>query len=160
MKFVILESVSKENLIRLQKKVVCNVTELFAPSNIVGSYKGWLGSTEEEYFSIVFVNGILTISLEEREMCLGWRSLSYAIIDTVADAYSGKASVAKNILVQEYDLHLYLKDLNEIKFKDVMKTLKWKLKSKKVKVDEHFLNDSLLISDNKDNLLTFPEIVI
>ena len=144
MKFEVFDHVTKEQLDMLQNKKVCNVTEMIMPS-IAGSYKGWCGSTEDAYFSIVFVRGIMTVSLEEREMCLGWNPINFAAIDVLADAGKGKATEAKNAIIDEYTTRLYLDDVSLIKFSDVMKPLKWKMKSRSVKVEDHFMNDPLTI---------------
>jgi hypothetical protein len=160
MDFVILKTVTDELRKRIEKKKVCNVVEYILLSH-AGPYKGWLGSVEDEYFSITFVKGIVSISLDEREMRLGWTINNYGMVE-----HLHKILVSKNIkfetiqkLADAYNLIGADHDTMNITFHDVMKVFNWKFKSRKVKVEEHFLNDSSLIHV-PSKPLTYPEIVI
>jgi hypothetical protein len=141
MKFEILETVTADQKKKLQDKKVCDVTEMVLPS-IIGYYKGWIGSTEEEYFSIVFVKGIITVSLEEREFRLGREPINYSVVDSLHESLIGPITAAKKTTVDLYNTKLYLDDVKLLTFKDVMKSLKWKLDTG-VEVEEHYLSEQL-----------------
>ena len=139
MKFRILNSITEEFKKSIENKKVCDVVE-FRLSSPDGIYKGWMGSVEDAYFSTTFVKGIISISISEREMCLGWVCTSYAVIDKLYDVLSGKITLNTEYFIDEYNSKNYLNDVQSITFKDVMKVYKWKFKSRKVKVEQHFLN--------------------
>lgn len=141
MKFKILETVTTDVKKRIEGKKVCDVVEYTVPS-LVGPYKGWIGSVEDEYFSVALVKGIVSVSLEEREMKLGWNIIRYAIVEhlhTILTSKKFNTKVRKQ-LIEAYNDIGSDKDIELITFKDVMTLLKWKFKSRKVKVDEYFLN--------------------
>ena len=96
----------------------------------------WIGSTEEEYFSVSFVKGVLGISLEEREMLLGKNPINYAMVSELMNKLSKvKNNREKSLdVARKYNKVGYIKDLEEIGFEDVMKVLKWKKFSPKIKV--------------------------
>jgi hypothetical protein len=118
-----------------------------------------MGSTEDAYFSIIFTHGVLCVAFEEREMCLGWNSINYAVVDSIADSFTYPPSAAKDLIVRQYDQKFAVEDVETIQFKDVMKSLKWKYKSKKVKLEEHFLTLPTVLLP-KEEPLTIPQIVI
>ena len=89
MKFVILEKVTKDTRARIENKVVCDVIE-HTFSTPIGTFKGWRGSVEEAYFSVTFVKGVISLSMSEREMCVGWELISYAIIESVNEIITKK----------------------------------------------------------------------
>lgn len=149
MKLRLFDSVTDSQLKRLQNKKICDVTEIVVASS-VGYYKGWTGSTEEKWFSIVFVKGVLTVSVEEREMYLGKFPINLALSDTLEEMLSPPVTATKNMMVDMYNSSLYLEDLRKITFKDIMKLLKWKFLNRNVKVQEHFLSESL--TNTKDML--------
>jgi hypothetical protein len=135
-KLQILTSVSKEDVERIQNKKVLDITEFDEYSSIVfGYYKYWMGSTEEHYFSICYIKGLLSISLEEREMFLGKFPINYAIATELIDAMSDVKNdqQAAFDVADKYNLNGYLKTYKEIKVEDVLEVLKWE-KSENVKV--------------------------
>lgn len=139
-KLKILKTTPKEQIERVQNKVVEDVTE-YNGVNDMGKYKLWTGSTEMEYFNIIFVRGVLTISLEEREMLLGGNSVIYyamtqMLIDVLSKVKNNNISVEAKEACERYHLNEYVGELNDVDFKAVRKILKWKMKSKKVKVNE------------------------
>ncbi len=131
----------EEDRKRIFNKKVCGVVEFILPSDL-GYYKGWIGSTENEYFSIAFVKGVLSVSLEEREMQVGWNISNVAMVTHLHKLITTQkmdiSAISK--MVNTYNLDGCDDDVKAIKFTDVMTVLKWKFASRKVKVDEHFLN--------------------
>lgn len=141
MKFTLLTLFRDEEKKRIQGKKVCDVVEFVIPSDL-GYYKGWIGSTENEFFNIALVKGVLSISLEEREMCVGWKITNVAMITHLHKLITSTKINAVDIakILDTYNHKDCDADVKDVKFSDVMKVLKWKFKSRKVKVDEHFLN--------------------
>jgi hypothetical protein len=141
MKFTLLTAFKDEDRKRIQNKKVCDVVEFIVPSDL-GYYKGWIGSTENEYFSVAFVKGVLSVSLEEREMRVGWDITNVAMVSYLHDLLTTKKMDVSTInhIVDVYNKESCENDIKSVKFTDIMKVLDWKFKSRKVKVDIHFLN--------------------
>jgi hypothetical protein len=132
-----------EEAIKFQNRVVENVLMVHAMNPAYGKIKQWRGATEEEYFIIMFVQGVLVISLSEREMLLGSNITRYAMTDFLSGALktfeksdlAGITSVASS-----YNQHVFPLDEKEITFDDVMTAFKW-VAAPKMKVDEDWLSD-------------------
>lgn len=131
-KFTILDSVPKEELQRIQNQKVMDVEE-YNETGILGDYKAWRGSTETSFFFIVFMKGVVTVIIEEREMLIGTRITTYATLTKLVKM-ANKPDSAE--WFAKYNVSEYKDDLNALKFEDVMTALKWKFHSKKVKVKE------------------------
>ncbi len=110
-----------------QNRVVCDVTE-YKINTPVGPASSWRGSVAEEYFSITFLKGILTISLVERECQLGHNVVNYAISEALSQALSVAGSNATMITEahHNYSLKQCPKEQKEISFTDVMVVLGWR----------------------------------
>lgn len=122
----------------IQNKKVANVAEHEVDHVIHGRYKLWKGTTELEYFTISFIKGIITISICEREYQIMDNIFHYAVLKDLSEELErvNKDNKSLNPIIQpEYNFD---KDLDTIKFSDVMRILKWKYVSRKVKVDTSF----------------------
>lgn len=106
----------------VQDRVVCDITELrlnnFEQDPTLGKIVSWRGTVNDEFFSILFVKGLLEISLVEREMLLGQNLIFYARTEL-----SDNANNNANISYSLKDSNL---EQDNITFVDVMVTLKWK----------------------------------
>lgn len=131
-KFTILDSVPKEELQRIQNQKVMDVEE-YTETGLLGEYKAWRGSTETNFFYIVFMKGVITAIVEEREMLIGTRITTYATLTKLVKMSNKPDSVEQFIKYNETE---YKEDMKNLTFEDVMMTLKWKFHSKKVKVKE------------------------
>ena len=108
----------------------------------------WHGATEDEYFISTFYGGIVTLDLNEREMLLGKPETVIVVAlvksletlnksSTTSEQFSDKVNLNCQYINSEYK-----KDLDTIRFSDIMKIIGWKFVSRKVKEEDHFLNDS------------------
>lgn len=131
-KFTIVSTTPKEEIQRVQNRRVMDVEE-YNETGIFGDYKAWRGSTEGEYFYIVFMKGVITVILEEREMLIGTRGIVYSTLTKLVKIANEPDPVEWFIKYNEFG---YKEDLKTITFEDVMVTLKWKFYSKNVKIKE------------------------
>lgn len=110
----------------LKHRVVCDVCESHHIS-LYGEFVNWRGSTETEYFSIIFLKGILTVSIDEREMKVGWEPVNFAISSKLADMFASvKGDLEQTAMAAKYSREEYQKELDNISFTDVMVALSWK----------------------------------
>ena len=117
-------------------RFVCDVIEnrlTTLPEPIVS----WRGSVAEEYFSVMFLRGILTVSLSERECQLGYNAVNYAMSEALSQALSvaGDNSIMTTEAHFNYNTNRGIKEQKEISFTDVMVVLGWQYKDESVKVD-------------------------
>jgi len=120
-----------------------DVSEYSEISNIqFGNYKAWFGSTETEYFSIIFVRAILTISIAEREMELGKKTINYAILTKLYNNLDNKSKEQAESDFIKYNMYGYKEDLKHVTFDDIMTVLKWTYYSDKVKIKEGMILDA------------------
>ena len=123
----------------LQGRTVCNVTQSHSTNPVVGKITGWRGSVEEEYFTITFIKGVLTISMAEREMLLSQNPLHFAMVEPLAELLERGDSVAVSQGIYDYNTNGQCeKDHKEISFTDVMVPLNWQYKE-----DAHIDYDEL-----------------
>ena len=122
-----------------QNRVVCDVIE-FKMTSIVGPACIWRGSVEDEYFSITFLKGILTLSLVERECQLGQNATNYAMSNTLDSLLkiAGDNAVMSAEANYNYILKQWPKEQKEVSFTDVMVALNWTYKPE-VKIDYDML---------------------
>jgi hypothetical protein len=98
--------------------------------NCVGvPFIGWNGTTEDEFFVMAFVVGVLTISINEREMRLADPD-SLSVAGFSKNCYD-RLTAGNKEKALEYNNVDYHKELESLEFKDVMKLLKWTWKDKK-----------------------------
>lgn len=111
---------------RLKKRVVDYVCE-YRMKSLFGELINWRGSTETEYFSIIFIKGVLTASVEEREMLLGTTGVNVAMSQKLADMFmAAKTELTQTEAALEYNRKHYKKEFDEASFTDVMVLLDWK----------------------------------
>jgi hypothetical protein len=126
-KLSILKTANQADLIQVQNRIVCDVSEFQSRIEDV-EVKSWTGSTNEEYFCICFVKGILTITIEERECHVGRKQINYGVSEDLktllVNAQKNNGN-AQQVAV-EYVSSGYIQDVKNISFKDVVKVLKWK----------------------------------
>lgn len=131
-KFTIVATTPKEEIQRVQNRKVMDVEE-YNDTGVFGDYKAWRGSTETEYFYIVFMKGVVTLILEEREMLIGSNIICYATLTKLVKMAKRADSVE---WFTKYNATEYRDDLKSTTFEDIMVSLKWKFHSKKVKIKE------------------------
>lgn len=127
----------------LQNRMVCDVLETRATMPGTGRIVSWRGSTQEEYFSILFVQGVITVALNERECLLSESFVNYAMSMALSKAMKGlpgRDDATKQEDIQNYYTKLAEAELNEITFIDVMNLLNWQYKLG-AKVDVNFMAD-------------------
>lgn len=131
-KFTIVATTPKEEIQRVQNRKVMDVEE-YNDTGVFGDYKAWRGSTETEYFYIVFMKGVVTLMLEEREMLIGSNIICYATLTKLVKMAKRTDSVE---WFTKYNATEYREDLKSTTFEDIMVSLNWKFHSKKVKIKE------------------------
>jgi len=132
-----------EKALPLQNRVVEYVCKTRTNHPEFGLMTTWKGAVENEYFSILFIRGILIVSVVERECQLGHVSVPYAESMTLTHAIravDGADNSVKLEVQNDYNKNTSQKEQDDITFDDVMECLKWKLKEN-VKVDEDLLGD-------------------
>lgn len=119
----------QEAAVLFQNRVVCDVTDYHVDTS-VGPASSWRGSVAEEYFSIMFLRGILTVSLVERECQLGHDAVNYAMSETLANSLkvAGDNAIMTTEANFNYNLKQSQKEQKEISFTDVMVVLGWQYK--------------------------------
>ena len=124
----------------LQNRVVCDVTENHLTTALFESIVSWRGSVAEEYFSIMFLRGILTVSLVERECQLGYNAVNYAMSEALSQTLNvaGDNAIMTTEAHFNYNIKQGPKEQKEISFTDVMVVLGWQYKEG-VKVDYNIL---------------------
>lgn len=105
----------------VQNRVVCDVTEYRFTTEQFGKVISWRGSVNEEYFSLLFVKGLLEVSLAEREMKLGETGLHYALTERAFNV-SDDPVVAAN----QYGIAEMNDDVERLTFVDILVALNWK----------------------------------
>lgn len=125
----IMETVTKEDINRVQRKIVDDITE-WNELSIYGRFKRWTGSTEAEYFNIYFMRGALIVALEEREIHLKENLTTFAITDVLLDLLSenknNQINYVKSLSVY-YDSASDL-EVENLTLDEVFRVLDWKLK--------------------------------
>lgn len=119
-----------DQLNSFSNRKICDVEE-FSIDTLYGKAKAWKGSTEEEYFSLLFVNGMLTLCISEREMFLGTVAIAVAMTKKLKEAVEvSKVDELVGLqMTQTYtDSGEMNEDIKKITLKDCMKVLRWKLK--------------------------------
>ena len=127
----------------LQNRLVCDLLETRATIPGIGRIVSWRGSTQEEYFSILFVRGIFSVSVNERECLLNDSIVNYAMSMALSKAmkgFPGRDESAKQEDIQNYLDILADKEMDEITFADAMMLLNWTYKLG-AKVDCNLLCD-------------------
>ena len=133
-----------EVAVKLVNRVVCDVCEYRHTHPVFGPFVVWRGSVAEEWFTIMFMRGILTISLAERECQVGENIIHYAMSEVMAKCYNtgknGATPIGEVEAVAEYLAKTMPKEIAEISFTDVMVVLNWKY-SPNAKIDYDLLGD-------------------
>lgn len=110
----------------VKHRIVCDVCESRHVS-LYGEFINWRGSTETEYFSIIFLKGILTVSIDEREMRLGQDPMNFALSAKLAELFAtAKGDIEQTAMAVKYSREEYKKELDAVSFTDVMVVLQWK----------------------------------
>jgi hypothetical protein len=110
-------------------RVVCDVTQ-YQMDTPAGPVTSWRGSVAEEYFSIMFLRGILTVSLVERECQLGTNAVNYAMSANLAESLkvAGDNAIMSTESHFNYNTKQSQKEHKEVSFTDVMVVLGWQYK--------------------------------
>jgi len=122
----------------LQNKVVECVTKTSTQHTIFGKVNIWRGALTEEYFSVMFIGGVVVVSVSERECHIGEKTVSYAesqsLLDT-AELVKGSAPEMQQELQKHYNEVIAKKEQDEVTFADMMFILNWQY-VEGAKVDE------------------------
>ena len=107
---------------------MCDVTEHHLTDPLLGKMASWRGSVEEEYFSIIFAKGILTVSLVEREYNLGHSAVNFAMSERLFRILKENKDNAALRTTETLDYYIKQnqKEQKEISFIDVMVILEWR----------------------------------
>ncbi len=127
-----------EKALPLQNRVVECVTKLSESHIAFGKISIWRGALKDEYFSIMFIGGVVIVSVEEREMELGKRSVTYAESQSLLDSaelIKGASPELQGSIQAEYTNVISKREQNEITFSDMMFILNWQY-VEGAKVDE------------------------
>ncbi len=131
-------SLTPEKALPLQNRVVECVTKSSENHIAFGKISIWRGAVKDEYFSVMFVGGVIVVSVEEREMELGKNSVTYAesqsLLDT-AELVKGSSPEMQGEIQGQYTNVISKREQNEITFADVMFILNWQY-IEGAKVDE------------------------
>lgn len=119
----------------VQNRVVCDVTEYRFTTEQFGKVISWRGSVSDEYFSILFVKGLLEVSLAEREMQLGNASVHYALTERAFNVSPDPIQAANQYGITEIN-----DDVERMTFVDIMVALNWKY-APNVKIYHDVLGD-------------------
>ena len=126
------ESVFKLNSVRNQ--LVCDVLEYKIRLTNGIRYVGWSGSTTDKYFSVIFTEGVVSLSLEERTMLLGREPLNLLVSEELRKAAETPDKLEK-IKEWNYYRDIYAdSEVDKITFEDIMKPLSWIFESDKVEI--------------------------
>ena len=138
-KLKVMETVPLTELDRLQNKLVEDVME-YHENSIYGSYKLWTGSTEEQYFSIYLMRGVMTIALCPCELFLIDNIITYAMYESLTDIISKHKNNQEKLrfAAENYYLEKCETEITLTTFDGVMECLKWKFKGN-VKVKKGML---------------------
>jgi hypothetical protein len=119
----------QEAAVLFQNRLVCDVTE-YKMDTPAGPVSAWRGSVAEEYFSITFIRGILTLSVVERECQLGQNAVNYAMSSALSEPLkvAGDNAIMATEAHFNYNLKQAAKEQKEISFTDVMVVLGWQYK--------------------------------
>ena len=123
-------------------KVIHVIKTIYHHFGIV-SWKGEL--TNDCYFIVTMANGILMVSINEREVLLRDSIIEVAYCDIIEDVFVEQAFEKRmSIILQKIPL---LNDLiTVLTFKDIMKVLKWKYVNKNVVEDYSLFEDNVVDS--------------
>lgn len=118
-----------KELDKLSNRKVCNIEE-FCMESMLGPIKAWKGSTDEEFFSLLFTNGMLSICIDEREMFLGTEAIGVAMATELKEAIEvAKTDEQKGVeLTQQYTSGKSNEDTKNITLDDCLEVLGWELK--------------------------------
>lgn len=133
-----------EQALPLQNRIVEDVVKSSSEHPLLGKISIWKGSLKEEFFSVMFLGGVVVVAIAEREMQLGDPSINYAesqsLLDT-AELVRGSSPEVQSDLQKNYHNVTAKKEQEEITFADLMFILKWEY------VDGAKVDESDLLAD-------------
>jgi hypothetical protein len=110
-----------------QNRTVCDVTEYHITDPLLEKMASWRGSVKDEYFSILFVKGVLTVSLVERECQLGHTAVNYALSEPLFKALrENQEEILKTDAAFDYYVKQSPKEQDVVHFIDIMVALNWR----------------------------------
>jgi len=136
-------TLSKEKALLIQNRIVECVTKTSQTHPLYGKLSVWRGALENEYCEIMFLGGVVVVSVEEREMELGKRSVTYAESQSLLDSaelVKGASPELQGSIQAEYTNVISKREQNEITFADIMFILNWQF-CNNAKVDESDILD-------------------
>jgi len=118
-----------EILESLRNKKVCSVEEC-PTETVFGPGRAWKGSTENEFFYILFIDGMLSLYISEREMLLEEKGIGVGMTPELQEAVD-VSKIDKNdglALTKKYTSSGKMdEDMANITLDDILETLDWKL---------------------------------
>lgn len=119
----------------VQHRTVRDVTEYRFTTEQFGKNISWRGSLNDEYFSILFVKGLLVVSVAEREMQVGENSLHYALTERASKISANPIEAMNQGIVAEIN-----DEMENITFTDALIALNWRY-APNVKIWQDLLGD-------------------
>jgi len=122
-------SVDAAKALPLQTRVVECVTKSSSLHPTFGKITCWRGALKDEYFYIVFIGGVVVVSVAECEFQLGQISVNYAESESLlksAEIIKAADKEFKQQLQSDYTNIIAKQEQDEITFDDVMIILDWR----------------------------------
>lgn len=126
---------SGELVTKMFKRKVCHVAEW--RTDAVTMWKGDLDN--DDYFLLIFADGVLSASCMEREMFMLMDIKKVAYVDQVREIVETEDYTKKMLLYVEYIKSTTPKVLSKITFQEIMNLFMWEYVSDKVEIYEAIL---------------------
>lgn len=132
-KWKLLCSANDDRIRKMFDHKVCSVAE-----TRFNNYIKWTGELDnDEYFLIVILDCILTLSCNEREMLLPYSMYALAYTTEITSVIKiPPTQVSKTMQMMTDKAPAIAKAMKAIKFQDVMKILGWQYNDKKIEIYE------------------------
>lgn len=129
---------TKEEAAKWQNRKVEYVSKSTSLHPTFGKFSTWVGALENEYFTILFLGGVIILSVAEREFILGQNNLVFAEATSLLQAtelIKGSTPEIQQDIQNQYNTIVSLQEQNEITFNNLMSILNWQYTDESV-VDE------------------------
>jgi hypothetical protein len=123
---LVISEFDESTIDKIANRKVCDVVE-YDMDTLLGPMKAWKGSVEEEYFSLIFADGIVSLAINGQEMMLGSEATNIAMAEELHEAnlIADNNYEAAIQLIQDYRSEKFYQDCKEILFDDICKLLNW-----------------------------------
>lgn len=129
---------TKEEAAKWQNRKVEYVSKSTSLNPTFGKFSTWVGALENEYFTILFLGGVIILSVAEREFILGQNNVVFAETISLlqaAELIKGSTPEIQQNIQNQYNTIVSLQEQNEITFDNIMSILNWQYTDEAV-VDE------------------------